>query len=52
MAHARGVSKELSAFADQFILSGFTEKVKNFLVKRLIFPEFFKAVPAKKQSCL
>jgi len=51
MAHARGVSKELSAFADQFILSGFTENVKNFLVKRLIFPEFLKPVLRKKQRC-
>jgi len=31
MAHAACVSKELSAFADQFILALFTEFVKDFL---------------------
>jgi len=48
MAHARGVSKELSAFADQFILSGFTENVKNFLVKRLVFSGILQGCPWEK----
>ena len=37
MAHALGVSKELSAFADPFILVSFTEFVKGDLLKLQIF---------------
>ena len=37
MAHDRVVSKELSAFADQFILVSFTEFVKGYLWKIQIF---------------
>ena len=33
MAHSLAVSKDLSAFADQFILSDSAKKVKNYLVK-------------------
>ena len=51
MAHATGVSKELSAFADQFILALFYKKVKCFFVKKFrkiaekghSFPSYFIA---------
>jgi len=33
LAHSLAVSKDMSAFADQFILSLIAENVKNFLEK-------------------
>ena len=42
MAHSLAVSKELSAFADQFILSEGSEKVKHFFAG---IPYFFRLDP-------
>jgi len=41
LAHSRAVSKDLSAFADQFILSDTHEKVKNFLRKMMTYQVSF-----------